>query len=135
MRQDQYEKLQALEEKLLDVFIVEADPSSWPGQGIKLSEMDSKTRGDLYWCRKTAASTCVLVQRVAGLIGQTQAGGRGTAPADDDPAVDPATETANAERQLDDEIARAERDAERLIREVQTGSKKAAFDKRTHGRA
>lgn len=135
MRQDQLEKLQQLEEKLLDVFLAEADPGGWPGQGITLGSMDAKTRGDLYWVRKTAASAAILAQRVAGMIGGVQRSGSGTTPADpaDTAGIEKAIE--NEERQVDAEYAVAEREAQRLMRELQTGAGKKAFDRRVHGKA
>lgn len=129
MRLDQYEKLQQLEEKLLDVFIREADPLSWPGQGLPLSQMDAQTRGDLYWCRKTAASALVLASKVANVIGTTQASGMGTAP----PAEGDENDGEGA--QVDAEIASAEREAARLMRELQNGPGKKAFDRRAHGKS
>jgi len=129
MRQDQYERLQALEEKLIDVFLGEAEPTEWPGHGMKMAAMDSQTRGDRYWVKKNAAATGILAQRVAGMIHQTQMGGAGTQPPNG------SGDQADGERQLDAEIASAEREAEKLLRDVQAGSKKAAFDKRVHGKS
>lgn len=127
MRQDQFEKLQALSEKLMDVFLDEADPSSWPGRGLKIGAMDAQTRGDLYWVRKTAASAGMLYTRAMAMIGNVQLAGAGTTPptAEDD--------AAEAGTQLDAEIASAEKEAKRLMAELQKGSGKAAFDKRVHG--
>ena len=98
MRQDQYERLQALEEKLLDVFLVEADPDEWPGAGMKMAAMDAQTRGDRYWVKKNAAASGILVNRVGGMISATQAWGSGTTPAEGD---------SEGEAQLDKEIASA----------------------------
>lgn len=138
MREDQYLKLQQLEEKLLDVFISEADPSSWPGQGISLGAMDAKTRGDLYWVRKTAASALVLATKVQGVIGY--ASGRSGSPDGGQPdgaSIDPTSAAGAAADQVDAAIAKAEREAERLMRELQAGASagKAAFDRKVHGRA
>jgi hypothetical protein len=128
MRQDQYERLQALGEKLMDVFLDEADPESWPGRGLKIGAMDSQTRGDLYWVRKTAASAGMLYTRVMSMVNQVQLAGAGTTPpAQDSP--DP------AENQLDAEVAAAEKEAQRLLRDIQTGAGKSAFDKRVHGKS
>jgi hypothetical protein len=127
MRQDQYERLQALEEKLCDVLVGEADPDHWPGKDVPPATMDKQTRGDRYWCKKNAVATISLVQRVGALIGQVQLSGNGTAPAEV-PEGDGTTE-------LDAEVAAAEKEAEKLLRQVQSGAKKAAFDKRVHGRA
>ena len=124
MRQDQYERLQALEENLLDVFIEEATPAEWPGHGLRIAAMDPQTRGDRYWAKKNAAATGILVNRVACMIGTAQTFG-GTTAADG--------EAATAERQMDAEIASAEREAERLIRDMQSGATKRAFDRKVHG--
>lgn len=129
MRQDQFEKLQALSEKLMDVFLDEADPSNWPGQGLKIGAMDAQTRGDLYWVRKTAASAGMLYTRVMAMVGQVQMAGAGTTP----PQGDCSTETDTANTQLDAEVAAAEREANRLLKQLQSGASKNAFDKRVHG--
>jgi hypothetical protein len=80
MRQDQYERLQQLEEKLTDVFIGEAEPEKWPGAGLDAGAMDQKTRGDRYWVKKNAVATLSLMQRVGTLIGVVQLRGAGTTP-------------------------------------------------------
>lgn len=129
IRLDQYTRLQALQEKLYDVFLEEADPESWPGRGIKLAAMDAKTRGNLFWCRKTAAAVLVLANRVGDTIGRTQVDGDG-------PGVDEAanTEQENEAEQVDGEIARYEKQALAVLSEMQSGSRKAAFDRKTHGK-
>lgn len=129
MRQDQYERLQSLGEKLMDVFLDEADPSSWPGQGLKIGAMDAQTRGDLYWVRKTAASAGMLYTRVMAMVGQVQMAGGTTPPASDEMTTEP------AESQLDAELAAAEKQAQQLMRELQSGTGKKAFDKRVHGKS
>lgn len=123
MRQDQFEKLQALEEKLLDVFLSEATPEKWPGHGIEPASMDQQTRGDRYWCKKGAVATLSLAQRVAATVGQQQISGLGTAP--------PAAEGEQSD-QLDDEISKYEKEAAAIVEEMQRGSKKAAFDGKVH---
>ncbi|WP_241172545.1 hypothetical protein [Burkholderia gladioli] len=125
MRQDQYERLQALSEKLTDVFLGEADPDTWPGAGIALATMDKATRGDRYWSKKNAAGTVMLIGRVHTLIGQIQLGSN---------AGDGAAGVTSAEEELDREVAAAEREAERLLSEVQQKARKAQFDKRVHGK-
>lgn len=129
MRQDQYERLQALEEKLTDVFLGEAEPEKWPGAGLEAGAMDQQTRGDRYWCKKNAVATLSLVQRVGNLIGQVQGAGTGTTP--------PGGEGEDGEGRdhLDAEVRAAEKEAERLMRELTTGKGKAAFDQRVHGRS
>lgn len=125
MRQDQYERLQALSEKLTDVFLGEADPDTWPGAGIPLATMDKATRGDRYWSKKNAAGTVMLIGRVHTLIGQIQLGSS---------AGDGAAGLTTAEEELDQEVAAAEKEAERLLNEVQQKARKSQFDKRVHGK-
>lgn len=129
MTQDQFERLQTLAEKLMNVFLDEADPSSWPGAGIKIGEMDAKTRGDLYWVRKTAASAGMLYTRTMAMVGQAQQPGAGTLPPGEEQGAE------YPETQLDAEVAAAEREAAKLLHELQTGAGKKAFDRRVHGKS
>jgi len=108
------------------VFLDEADPEHWPGKGLKLGAMDPQTRGDLYWVRKTAASVLALELRVSNRIGAAQASGLGTTPGA--PAEEQPTEDG-----IDTELQAAEKQAAALLRELQTGTKKARWDKSVHG--
>lgn len=129
MRQDQYDKLQQLEEKLTDVFINEAEPEKWPGHTLEPGTMDQQTRGDRYWCKKNAVATLSLIQRVAGLVHTIQVNASNpTAPSSDPQAADD-------EKQLDGEIAAAEKEATKLLDEMQRRSRKANFDQHTHGKS
>ena len=129
MRQDQYERLQALSDKLTDVFLDEADPSNWPGVGILPNQMESATRGDRYWCKKNAVATVSLLQRVHTLTSNVQfgtaAGGGPAAVTDGD---------TESEISLDKIIATAEKEAKILTDAVLKQAKKREFDKRTHGK-
>lgn len=127
MRQDQYEKLQALTEKLTDTFLDEANPDAWPGHGVEIAAMDQQTRGDRYWCKKNAAATLSVIVRTTSLIGiiqQRSAGGQELPPSDGTPEND----------SLDAEINAAEKEANRLLNQIQHKASKAAFDKRVHGK-
>jgi hypothetical protein len=64
MREDQIQKLKDLSERLADAFIAEADPDDWPGAGMKPSEMTQEERGNRYWCKKDAAATATLLNKV-----------------------------------------------------------------------
>ena len=129
MRQDQYERLQALEEELTDVFLGEAKPEAWPGHGIGPGAMDKDTRGDRYWCKKNAVATLSLIQRVATLTQQIrlQSSGEGTG----------AAGVENPEAELDREVAAAEKEAKALLAQLQRtpDPRKAAFDRRVHGKS
>ena len=67
MRDDQRERIKELSVSLADVFIDEADPREWSGDGQSLSEMDSGTRGDRAWCKKNAIATGALLMRAIEL--------------------------------------------------------------------
>lgn len=129
MRQDQYEKLQALTEKLTDVFLQEAEPSKWPGANTEPTSWDQQTRGDRYWMKKNAAATLTVIMKTANLVGviqQRSAGGE-----EGGAAVD---EEKPEEDTLDAEIKAAEKEAARLLSQIQKGTAKAAFDKKVHGK-
>ena len=130
MRQDQYEKLQALTEKLTDTFLEEADPGAWPGKGIEIAAMDQQTRGDRYWCKKNAAATLSVIIRTTSLVGiiQQRADGGADVPKEGE-------DGAQEEASLEAEINAAEKEAERLINKALHASAKAEFDKRVHGKA
>jgi hypothetical protein len=127
MRQDQFERLQQLEERLIDVAIEEADPDKWPGKGVAVAAMDQQTRGDRYWVKKNAVATISLAQRVGVLMGSVQ--GFGTTPT---------AEEGDDQQQhdhLDAEVKAAEKEAQRLLKALQSGEGKAQFDKRVHGKS
>lgn len=128
MRQDQFEKLLALEERLTDVFIDEAEPARWPGKDRAANKLTQKMRGDRYWCKKNAVATIALVQRVAGLIHVVRVNG-------DTPAPGPDGVPSEEESHLDLEIAAAEKEATQLLDKMQRGGGKAEFDARTHGKS
>lgn len=120
MRQDQYERLQALTEKLTDAFLSEADPDVWPGHGVAIAAMDQQTRGDRYWCKKNAAATLSVIIRTNTLVGFIQqrsaAGVAGGVPA---------AEQSPEETGLDADIKAAEKEASKLLAQLQSGMKKA----------
>lgn len=121
-----------MQEKLTDVVLAEADPDKWPGQGIEPGAMDQQTRGDRYWCKKNAVATISLLGRVQSLVGSVHASGLGTTPT---PPADPEGDAPAGNPDLDAEVAAAEKEAKRLLSEIQNGTAKAAFDQRVHGRA
>jgi hypothetical protein len=123
MRQDQYEKLQTLSERLTDVFLDEAEPEKWPGHNIDPGAMDQQTRGDRYWCKKNAVATLTLIGRVEGLTDMIKKQSNGAA------------FVADEEATLDAEINAAEKEAAKLLDQLQRRSKKAEFDKRVHGKS
>ena len=125
MRHDQYEKLQALSERLTDTFLEEGDPDRWPGHGIEVAAMDKQTRGDRYWCKKNAVATLSLIDRVGRLTGDIQAAsaaGTGSANVVDD------------EGSLDADILQAEKEAAKLLDQMTRAAAKKNFDQRVRGK-
>jgi len=118
MRQDQYERLQALQEKLMDVFLSEADPDGWPGVGIEPRAMDKATRGDRVWCKKDAAGTAVLIMKAMSMTGMIQ---RGAA----EGGMVPPEGAPEDETEMEDAIQAAEREAAKILATVQARMKKA----------
>jgi hypothetical protein len=108
-----------MREKLADVVLEEADPGMWPGAGQPLAEVDQKTRGDRYWCKKNAAATFSLLERAIGLADRIK-----RPEGESDEGAD-----------IDKQIAAAERKAAQLLDKMTSAGKKAAFDKRVHGKA
>lgn len=127
MRQDQFEALQARKEQLIDVFLAESNPDAWPGAGIAPAAMEKTTRGDRYWCKKDAVATLACAMRIEMLVVAHQRPDQDALP----PAPGSTEETASP---LDAEVAAAEKEAERLLDQVQRGARKAAFDKHTLGK-
>jgi hypothetical protein len=125
MRQDQYEKLQAMSEKLTDVFLAEADPDNWPGSGWNPQQLTKEQRGDRYWSKKNAIATLSVITKITqltGVIQESSAAGVGAANVTED------------EDGLDAEIRQAEKEAAKLLDGLQRASAKKAFDKRVHGK-
>lgn len=119
MRVDQYERLQALQEKLVDVFLMEADSDNWPGANLTSANMDQQTRGDRYWSKKNAVATGGLIHRVSTLthkieLANTDEGGGG------------ADLVKEEESNLDKQVADAEKEGKRLLDKVARKAKAGA---------
>lgn len=109
MREDQYIRLQQLEERLTEQFLTEADPGNWTGDGILPRNLTQAERGDRYWCKKNAVATISLTIRIGSLMGMIQRR--------DDPPAPPSGAEGEDESQglLDQEVAAAEREAKKLL--------------------
>lgn len=115
MRQDQFESLQKRAEQLVDLFIQESDPEKWPGAGIEPSKMDKGSRGDRYWCKKDAVATLACAQRIVTLIDAVRAK---TAGGEKNPGA-----VGDDEDALDSDVKAAEKEADRILRNLQKTSK------------
>ena len=105
MRDDQYLKLQELEEKLVPVVLQEADPDNWPGKDIIPKELTKDQRGDRYWCKKNAAATLTLLNKVISLIERPTRGLYSSSE----------PEEVEDDINIDKEISKAERKAVELL--------------------
>lgn len=83
MREDQRQKLIAIQEKLADEALVEMDPDSWPGAGKPREEWDAKTRGDRNWSMKNANAAVTLLVNLKRL---TEDAPTGPSPAEEEAA-------------------------------------------------
>lgn len=120
MRPDQIERLNDLSERLADRFLLEADPSEWPGDGKSPADMEQKERGDAYWCKKNAMATGGVLRYTLDLIDKhARPGGE---------PEDPSKE-ADLERKIKDAESRALEAANRVL----SKAKKRSFDQRVHG--
>jgi hypothetical protein len=67
MRQDQFDRLVTLTEKLTDVVLSDIDPEGWTAADKAPKAMTQGERGDAYWCRKNAAASLALILWVGRL--------------------------------------------------------------------
>lgn len=120
MTDDQYQRLQALTEKLMDVFLTEADPENWPGAGILPNAMDKETRGNRYWCKKDAAATLTLNMRAITMIDAI----RRRTPEDGEPPAGEIPDGEDSEQSVDAELDKYEKQAAALVdRMIKKGMK------------
>lgn len=102
MTPEQIAKLKALAGDVLDVALFEADPDNWPGAGKPPEALDAKDRGNRNWHIKNAAATVALAERMSRMAREAEAEGGG-GPRADEPS-------------LEDEVAAAEREAEKRVK-------------------
>lgn len=122
MRPDQIERLKDLTEKLADRFLMEADPTEWPGGAVSPVDMSRDERGDSYWCKKNAMATGGVLRYTLDIV-KTHDTGAGTLPDGADPDAD-----------LDKKIKEAERRAAQAVNQAIDKARKRTFDAKTHGR-
>lgn len=116
MREDQYRRLVALQERLIDEVLREADPEQWPGAGIAPGALDRDTRGDRFWCKRNAVATLSIEARIASRISFEQRRAPGA------PEV-PEEALAAVEDDLDAEIGKFEKEAARHIAKFRAGAR------------
>lgn len=126
MRQDQFERMQELSERLIDVAMDEADPDKWPGAGWAADQLTKDQRGDRYWSKKNAVATLSLIDRIHHIVNYVRSASAGG-------GADPAAVT-EAESELDAEINAAEKEATKLLDRVQRETKRSEFKKHVIGK-
>jgi hypothetical protein len=125
MRPDQREKLEALSERLADVFITEADPDNWTADGVLPRDMTQQERGDRHWDRKGAMGTGGVLKYTIDLIASGE-----------EKRIDDDAEQAARDADLDKRIKDAEKRASAAVARVLNKAKgKPEYDRRTHGNA
>lgn len=115
LRPDQIARIQDLQERLADVFLVEADPDNWNGAGKLPTEMSREERGDRHWDRKGAMGTGAVLKYTMDIVQHSTTGG-GVEVSEDD---------------LEDKIKQAEAKAKKALARVMNKSAgKDEYDKR-----
>lgn len=114
MRQEQWEKLQEIEERLCDVFLAEADPLHWPKPGVPHHQLGADERAERYRAKRAAAETAMLLTRAQHLIGAAQ--GLGATPPQTPAGDTPPEEEASST--VEREVRAVEHEVERLRRAV-----------------
>lgn len=108
MRQDQFDRLATLSEKLTETLLLEAEPAEWPGEGKKLADLNRNERGDRYWCKKNAMATLSILTRVHVLTNMVLRAGQ------EQPPADPA-DPEQPKDDLDGMIRAAEKEAKKIL--------------------
>jgi hypothetical protein len=117
MRTDQLTRLEALRDRLIEVAVVDADPTNWTAFGKRPCEMTKDERGDAKWCRSLAVQTVALTMQVQRLM-QNPVAGNATVP--DQPAAPQEDEEAG----IDAEIKRYESAAADVLTRARSGNGK-----------
>lgn len=130
MRPDQYQRLMALDERLMDVFLEEVNPDNWEGSKIPIDQQDSKIRGNRYWHKRNAAATLTLVVKVNSIVGIMQRNMSG-----DTPGLVVDEHDDKHEDDIDAQINSAERKAAALIKKITDPATKQEFMERTLGKS
>ena len=103
MSGDHETRLDDLADKVMEVFLSEADPDNWSGAGKAPEELDKETRGARNWDAKNANQIGALAARVLDLRDR----GRGVkaAPPGAGEAEDPERDIAKYEKKAREMIA------------------------------
>lgn len=124
MTEDQLQRLRALQDKLVETALGNADPASWTADGKVSKDMDKEERGNAYWDRKLAGATLAVLARIVTL---TTISWRNM-PENDEEGRAAALAAAGT---LDDDVKAAERQAKEMLKLVEKAARERA-SKPTH---
>ena len=108
-------------EKLIDVYLTEADPDLWEGSNIPMEDWTKEIRGNRYWSKKNGVATIALAIRTKTLLDQVKQ----TKPNAD----------GEIESELDDEVKSAEKEASILMRKLTDKNAREMFVSKTNGKS
>lgn len=109
MRDQQYLRFKELGEQLIDIVLVELDPTNWSGHGQTLAELTKSDRGDRYWSKKNAGQTLTLIIKMQSLSGMVERAQRGSG---EQPPVGDGVPVPN---ELDEQIKQATKQATAIL--------------------
>lgn len=72
MNSKQLKKLTALQAKLFEAMVFDTNPEHWVGHGKTVSELSKQEKDEASWCRRQAASSIALWEKIDKLINSHQ---------------------------------------------------------------
>ena len=118
MRVDQWQRLQAIAEKVAEIAIVDCDPDNWAHSDTPSKKLTRDQRGDAYWSRRQAIATCGVLARIHHLVmNHNVIGDNSTAGSPED----------NPEQTLERMVREAEKQGAELMDRVQRATSREEF--------
>lgn len=101
MNEKQLKKLQALRNKLFEAMVFDTNPENWVAYAKPAKELSKQEKDEAAWCRRQAASSIALWEKIDKLISQHTA---------------PKTAVDNNDMQLD--LLAIEKEADSLLTQI-----------------
>ncbi|UYZ82828.1 hypothetical protein MTZ49_09405 [Entomomonas sp. E2T0] len=70
MNSKQLKKLQSLRNKLFEAMVFDTNPENWVAYTIPAKELSKQEKDEAAWCRRQAASSIALWEKIDKLIAQ-----------------------------------------------------------------
>lgn len=105
MNEKQLKKLQALRNKLFEAMVFDTNPENWVAYAKPAKELSKQEKDEAAWCRRQAASSIALWEKIDKLISQHT---------EHQPAID------NNDAQLD--LLAIEKEADSLLTQIGANS-------------